>query len=262
MPASYAHTLFGEKVYHSLDKSLQHKIEPYKEYYDMGLYGPDPLFFYQPYHHHSINRQGYQIHEQDAYDFFIKARELIHCSLNPQASLAYICGFINHFILDSECHGYIGQIEKKMNATHAEIESDFDRQLLLNEGYIPEKTCLNQFIHTDKKIAEVMAPFFDRNTNEMHKVIESMSFYLWLLYCPNQFKKSILFNGMKLVGAYDSMHGMVVIKEENEKCKESTPHLIELLDQSVPIAVNIIEEYVNMVHTQLDLNQRFHHNFE
>lgn len=262
MPASYTHTLFGEKVYQKLDAKLQQMIKPYKKYYDMGLYGPDILFFYQPYHQHPLNRQGNQIHEDDAYDFFDEARNLIKTSKNPHAALAYICGFMNHFILDSECHGYIGQIEREMNATHAEIESDFDRQLLVNEGHIPHKEPIQQYIHTDRDIAEIIAPFFHRTPKEIHKTLRSMKFYLGLLYCPHQLKMNFLFAGMKLVGVYDSMHGMVIVENENKKCQVSTPHLIELFNQSIDISITMIEDYIHLLNTNLALNERLHRNFE
>lgn len=262
MPASYTHTLYGEKVYQRLSDDLKQKISPYKKFYDMGLYGPDILFFYQPYHHHPLNRQGYQMHEEDAYYFFDEARQLIKTSKNSQAALAYICGFMNHFILDSECHGYIGLIEKKMNASHAEIEADLDRQLLVNEGYIPHKEPVQKYIHTDQDIAEMIAPFFHRTTKEMHKVLKSMKFYLGLLHCPHKFKLKFLFVCMKIVGAYDSMHGMVIVKDANEKCQESTQHLIKLFNQSIDLSIAMIDEYIRLLDTDLDLNERLHRNFE
>lgn len=261
MPASYAHALFGQRVFKKLDENLQQLIKPYEKYYAMGLYGPDPFFFYQPYHHHPLNRLGYQIHEADAYFFFTHAREVLKTASNPQAALVYMCGFMNHFILDSECHGYIGIVEREKHLTHAQIESDFDRQLLVNEGYTPHQTPLNQWIYTDKKIAEVMGPFYNKSTNEMHKVIKSMHFYTRVLYCPHTLKRILLQKGMDLIHA-SSMKGMIILKDAHPQAKESTEHLMELMDQSEDIAVVMIRDFVNLINTDLPLSDRLHRNFE
>ena len=74
--------------------------------YNIGLQG---LIFY-----FSINRLkkilsihlGNQLHQDIARAFFENAMKLLKEQPNEK-SLAYILGFINHFILDSECHGYI-----------------------------------------------------------------------------------------------------------------------------------------------------------
>lgn len=44
-------------------------------------------------------------------------------------ALAYILGFINHFILDSTCHGYINKTMQDKNIGHFEIERDLNSVL-------------------------------------------------------------------------------------------------------------------------------------
>ena len=46
MPSTYAHRRFGADVLERLPAELQEKIAPYRELYDIGLHGPDLLFYY------------------------------------------------------------------------------------------------------------------------------------------------------------------------------------------------------------------------
>ena len=47
MPATYTHAVFGQKVLMALDPALRERIEKHRDLYDIGLHGPDILFFYQ-----------------------------------------------------------------------------------------------------------------------------------------------------------------------------------------------------------------------
>ena len=46
MPTTYTHYAYGQEVFHKLPEELQRKIEPYIEYYNIGVHGPDILFYY------------------------------------------------------------------------------------------------------------------------------------------------------------------------------------------------------------------------
>ena len=48
MPASYAHYRFGQQVFKQLPVELQQQISPYMDLYQIGLHGPDLLFYYHP----------------------------------------------------------------------------------------------------------------------------------------------------------------------------------------------------------------------
>ena len=54
MPALYAHDRFGEKVSEKSDGELKNIIFKYYNQYEVGLQGPDILFFYRPYHGNDV----------------------------------------------------------------------------------------------------------------------------------------------------------------------------------------------------------------
>ena len=46
MPTTYAHDLFGKRVYRKLSAKLQHLIRSNGNLYRIGQHGPDILFYY------------------------------------------------------------------------------------------------------------------------------------------------------------------------------------------------------------------------
>ena len=113
MPTTYAHYKFGKEVISALPRPLQTSIEQNRELFDMGLHGPDLLFYYRPAIKNAVNTQGYALHDKMADIFFENAVHVIENSENPGAARAYIYGVICHFALDSECHPYIEKMIRR-----------------------------------------------------------------------------------------------------------------------------------------------------
>ena len=137
MPSTYAHRCFGADVLTQLPEALQKKIEPYRALYDIGLHGPDLLFYYKALQSNPVNRLGNAMHEQPGTVFFERARGVIRNAKNRDAALVYALGYICHFALDSTCHPYVEQYVRTSGVSHCEIETEFDNQLLRREGRDP-----------------------------------------------------------------------------------------------------------------------------
>ena len=58
MPSTYAHRRFGADVLVQLPRELREKIAPYRPLYDMGLHGPDLMFYYRALQSNPVNRLG------------------------------------------------------------------------------------------------------------------------------------------------------------------------------------------------------------
>ena len=56
MPSTYAHRRFGADVLVQLPRELREKIAPYRPLYDMGLHGPDLMFYYRALQSNPVNR--------------------------------------------------------------------------------------------------------------------------------------------------------------------------------------------------------------
>ena len=48
MPSTYAHRRFGTNVLEHLPDELRAQLEQNRELYDIGLHGPDLLFYWHP----------------------------------------------------------------------------------------------------------------------------------------------------------------------------------------------------------------------
>lgn len=73
MPSTYAHRRFGADVLVQLPRELREKITPYRPLYDMGLHGPDLMFYYRALQSNPVNRLGNAMHEQPGRVFFTRA---------------------------------------------------------------------------------------------------------------------------------------------------------------------------------------------
>ncbi len=70
MPSTYAHYCFGKAVLSKLSENLQRIVFSSRALYDIGLHGPDLLFYYHPLTANRINAIGYGMHERPAGEFF------------------------------------------------------------------------------------------------------------------------------------------------------------------------------------------------
>ena len=64
MPSTYAHYRFGKEVLERLDPDLRSVIEAHRELYDIGLHGPDILFYYDALHRNPVSQIGFSMHDR------------------------------------------------------------------------------------------------------------------------------------------------------------------------------------------------------
>ena len=103
MPSTYAHRRFGANVLDHLPAPLREKLEAHRELYDIGLHGPDLLFYYHAEKSTPVAALGNAMHDEPGRTFFDRARRVVHEEADREAALAYALGFVCHFALDSTC---------------------------------------------------------------------------------------------------------------------------------------------------------------
>jgi hypothetical protein len=145
MPSSVTHAYFGLDLYDRLNVDKRKLLKSYKNHLKTFAQGPDVLFFYKafcPNYGKDIRILGHYMQQNFTQDFFvnliteIKKRKL---SKNPEV-LAFLYGFISHYVLDMTMHPYIiyktGMYDKKnkltykYNGKHAEMELYIDVYLI------------------------------------------------------------------------------------------------------------------------------------
>ena len=135
MPTTYAHDLFGKRVYRKLSAKLQHLIRSNGNLYRIGQHGPDILFYYFI-SKNPVTQYGVQMHGRKAREFFEKGMAKVREEKNP-ALMAYLLGFGCHYILDSTCHPYVNQVAAEGKISHTLFEKEFDRMLMYETGKDP-----------------------------------------------------------------------------------------------------------------------------
>ena len=92
MPSTYAHRRFGTNVLEHLPDELRAQLEQNRELYDIGLHGPDLLFYYHAAKSNPVGALGNAMHEEPGRVFFDRARRVVHCEADRDAALAYALG--------------------------------------------------------------------------------------------------------------------------------------------------------------------------
>lgn len=262
MPTTYTHYKFGNEVIASLPEPLRQTAEGSRELFDIGLHGPDILFYYKAPFQNRVSGIGYRMHDRSADEFFERAAAWIRGTEGKEAAAAYVYGFICHFALDSECHGYIEKMIHTSGISHSEIEMELDRLLLTEDSIEPVAYLGTKHIRPTQGNAEVIAPFFEGVTvREVKKALSSMISCHKLLLAPNPAKRKLLFGGMKLAGKYESLHGMVMSVTPNPLCRDYCLLLKRRFERAVPLAVELIAAFRKFLDSGGELPKRFGQTF-
>ena len=90
MPAAYSHYRLGQLVLDKLNQPLKRVLETNQDLFDIGLHGPDILFYNRPYIHSKINRLGSAMHKERADIFFYQALEILKAKKSGNYNVIHI----------------------------------------------------------------------------------------------------------------------------------------------------------------------------
>ena len=74
-------------------------------------------------------------------------------------------------------------------------------------------------------------------------------------------KRWVVLTGMKAVGRYEGLHGLVANPQPNPACAESCEQLDALYQKALPLAERLILEYRDTLKTGAPLDQAYQHTF-
>ncbi|HEX3076950.1 MAG TPA: zinc dependent phospholipase C family protein [Lachnospiraceae bacterium] len=258
MPSTYAHYRLGREVFATLPENIRKQIEPYRELFNIGLHGPDILFYYKPMFPNRVNQTGFGMHDRIALPLFERWGEMIGSKEDPRPYFAYLYGFICHYVLDSECHGYIDEKIAQSGIAHTEIEGELDRELMLKDGHDPTTHYLTEHIQPSRRNCEVIADFFENVTaDEVQKAIRSMKWYNGLLRAPHKGKRLFVYSFLLITGNYREIHGLVINYKPNLNCMDSTEILTGMYEKAFKQSLKLIREYEECILEGIPLNTRY-----
>ncbi|MBQ0001118.1 MAG: zinc dependent phospholipase C family protein [Clostridiales bacterium] len=225
MPTTYTHDLFGKKVYKKLPKEMKEVIRENKDLYRIGLHGPD-IFFYLL-QKSSVPAFGNQMHKECARFFFQEAMAQVREEMD-RPLLAYLIGFGCHYLLDSTCHPYVGQMVDEGVITHTLLEKEWDRALMEANGMDPLTSRPSDALVPKMEYAEVI-----------HKVLPLVS----VKDIYNTIRMQVFILNRMVYGKKGTMRKImtaVLGKAKNPDTREITDHFMrrEAAPESIaPVAV-------------------------
>lgn len=263
MPTSYAHYKFGQEVRSRLDGEAAEIIAEYPQLFQIGLHGPDLLFYYNALKKNKVNTTGFGLHEYSGRYVFERAAKVIREKNMDKAHQAYIFGFLCHYSLDVSCHGCVNAFDATGIAGHLEIEAEMDREMLVRDGKDPLSTRLTGHLVCSRENAEVIKDFFPGiTTQEIEKTIKDMIFYLNFLVAPGKMKRWFFVNALKLAGKYEEFGGLMINVEKNHDCDKTVERLLDLYEDAKDLAVKLIGEYPSYLRGEKELDEVYKYSFD
>lgn len=258
MPALYAHKRFGDEVTATLEGELKEVIQKFPLQFRIGLQGPDPFFFYRPILHTHVSKCAGDMHNEKADIFFQKAIRVIREKGRKSREYAYILGFICHFALDSECHPYVNQTEKRIQVGHMEIEGEFEKYLLRKDKKNALSYPVYKLIPTDVATVEAISSLFPNLTKaEIKESLVSYYVIKKVFTAPSQFKQAVINLLLKAAGVYKKYYGLMHTYHDNPACEETNKELEMLLQNAISVARDLILSYDESVREGEMLSARF-----
>lgn len=261
MPASYVHYRFGREVLTCLPKHYREIINKHRELFDIGLHGPDILFYYKPLSSNRINKLGNAMHDESSAPFFLRMAELVREFPRAEALTAYLYGFICHFTLDSACHPYIEKMTTVGGFSHTELETELERYFMLRDHLDPAVYIPIQHIHATDVNCRVIAPCFGLDSREIKASLKGMINCHKLLNAPSSCKRKLLYAGLKVTKNFDSMQGLILKPKPAIDCKKYCHELAQLFTDSITVAASLIQQYQNVISYHAGLPIRFSETF-
>ncbi len=263
MPAFYAHYRFGREVAELLDGEILEIVKKHREQFDIGLQGPDVFFFYKPLTGGGKPASyGHQLHRAPAYHFFERGRDVIEKKGVLGKEYAYLMGVICHFILDSQCHGYIDSQVKETGVAHLEIEEEFEKELLRRDDKNPVSFPLSPLVPCDKETIETISAFYpnlsEKNVRDSLLGLRRVKRFF---NAPGAVKQGLINTALRATGHYAQLKGLMNQRKDNPRCGKTNEELFRLYEEAVPLSAEMIACFDESLRTGSNLPERFYRNF-
>ena len=255
MPSTYAHYRLGFRTLSHLDPKIQELIRRNRQMFDLGLHGPDFLFYCNPFAAKDpMTELGRQFHRATGRDFFGSAARQL--KLKPdEGAESYLFGVLAHFALDSVCHPYVNAVCGP-HAGHMEIEVELDRALLERDGKPdPYRQVISRHIRLEKgEDAERIARFYPPlKPGQVRRGLENMAWMERALAAPKGLRRYVIGSGW--LGNSINEHMMTI--RPNLRCAEYTPRLMELFTQTEARYPALARQLWNHLHAAGKLGEDF-----
>lgn len=273
MPANYTHRIFGREVLAALSPATFERVKDNPLLFQMGLHGPDLLFYYKPVFSTHLGKLGYSLHEHTGREVISAMLETVDNfpESKQDAAMAYTLGFACHYLLDSACHPYVHHLIKAEKADHCTIEAQMDFWLMVRDGSEPLATdSVSHLAGMSEEDFAVIATHFaalskidspncplkarPRQIASAHRTMQLLCHIFGSRYAIVRRLARI---GLLLSGNYEKRKGMIFPKSPDPSFNGCNEHMLNLLLAAAKEAPILLESICRR-----DLGTRFDHTFE
>lgn len=246
MPAVYAHRRFGAEVLACCrNGAARAAIGAFHTLYEVGLQGPDVLFYYDPLHKNPCKDAGSALHDAPAAPFFARGAEKV---LRPaagapagQALLSYLLGFSCHYALDSACHSYIEWEIARSGHSHVSIETAFEAALMEADGVDWRSHNPAGYIPADETTARTIARVLPASPAALRRCLWNMKATNALLMpgCPA--RTALVEGAVRAAGKWEAIGGLIPDALDRPAYAGSCAELERLYEEAIPTALALMD---------------------
>lgn len=229
MPSGYAHLRFGKDAIPLAPAHVQPVLSRFRQLYDVGLQGPDFLFYYNPLMPTETGRLGTRFHMQSGKTFFGRAVRRFRRTPS-EGGKAYLFGVLGHYCLDSVCHPFVRETAEGGKIGHTELETEFDRFLLETDGKLPPHTQrMDEFFRLSPRECITAARFYRGVTPiTVERCLQNMRGVNRLVTARSR----NMVNALMRFGG-ETGRQMVMTLSANENCAFLDEKMLELYEQAL-----------------------------
>ena len=226
MPANYAHYRFGKLALPALPAEARQCIGRFRRMYDIGLHGPDILFYYNPVMDTPVGQLGHSYHTYSGQKFFEQACK----QADSEAARAYLYGLLGHYCLDSLCHPYVNQLVDIGEVRHIALESQLERRLLEADGEASPATFdMSKRLRLTRGECMTVAQFYPPATGaNISRSMKLMAMCTHFLASPKRAQREKLLGRIK-----PELCDIFIPEKENEDMTLYVDELVELYGQAL-----------------------------
>lgn len=237
MPGIVTHALFTEAVLDRLDNPM---LNAHRSFVITGGQGPDFLFYdhttpQKIWIPSSLRDYGILFHHENVNAFYQSALESIRQEKNSAIQddlIAYVCGHLCHWALDSSLHplvySRVGAYTAKSSARHHRYESLLDAAMLqYHKGmtivdFLPTEQCFSIELPVTRAIARIYGPAMETIYGETIRpsrfmdVLQEWATMQKRFHDPKNHKKSLLHPIEKVLGLEHLVTGFSIPNEAED----------------------------------------------
>ena len=262
MPTTYAHYKFGDEVISILPSEYQRIINENREIYDFGVHGPDIFFYYFGYKINDVVRYGNEMHKEAGKIFFSRCKDVYKKYPEKDVMMSYILGFLTHYAFDSTAHSYVERKREYSNISHNKVEAEYDRYLIVKDGYSPITFDRTSSLKPGRDVARVMSYFFDYDEEILYKTTKWQVLILKAFGAKTRTTRSALFKTLDLIKVSKDTKDIIIGEFEDPACADSNLRMDKLKAKSLELYKTLFANLMNYFEDKEELIDYFDHHFD